>query len=171
MLVGIITISTSKVKDPESDVSGPTLEKLFSESKVLKDVKIYRKDIINDQIQRIVAHLESFASNGCDVIITTGGTGFAPDDVTPEATKKVIQRECIGIVQALINRSLQATPMAALTRLVAGIKNHTLIINLPGSPKACKECFEVLEPILNHAVDLLKNAKPEIAQVHSEIQT
>uniref|UniRef100_A0AC34FR61 Molybdopterin molybdenumtransferase n=1 Tax=Panagrolaimus sp. ES5 TaxID=591445 RepID=A0AC34FR61_9BILA len=108
MLVGIITISTSKVKDPESDISGPTLAKLFSESKILKD--------------------------------------------------------------ALINRSLAATPMAALTRLVAGIYNHTLIINLPGSPKACKECFEVLEPILNHAVDLLKNAKTDIAQVHSEIQ-
>ena len=92
------------------------------------------------------------------------------DDVTPEATKKLIQKECPGIVQALLNRSLQATPMAALTRLAAGIYRSTLIINLPGSPKACRECFEVLEPILNHAVHLIGNKFEEVVHTHAEIQ-
>uniref|UniRef100_A0AC34QPQ1 Molybdopterin molybdotransferase n=1 Tax=Panagrolaimus sp. JU765 TaxID=591449 RepID=A0AC34QPQ1_9BILA len=151
MRIGILTVSSSKICAPETDESGKKLLQLFSESLVLENVQITNKAI-------------------CDVIITTGGTGLSFDDVTPEPTKRIIKKECPGIVQALLNRCLQATPMGALTRLAAGIYRSTLIINLPGSPKACAECFQVLEPILNHAVHLLTNKTEEIAAEHFQIQ-
>ncbi|KHJ82830.1 molybdopterin binding domain protein, partial [Oesophagostomum dentatum] len=90
-----------------------------------------------------------------DVILTTGGTGFAARDVTPEATIRVVDRRCTGLEVALHNRSLAATPMAALSRAVAGIRGKTLIVNFPGSVKAVREYWEVVEPVLHHAVDLL----------------
>ncbi|KAE9548959.1 hypothetical protein FO519_007827 [Halicephalobus sp. NKZ332] len=169
MRVAILTVSTSKSTNAEADVSGPTLVNLFKDSKVLENVEIVRTGIVADDIRRITGYLESWAKL-CDVIITTGGTGMSFDDVTPEATKKLIQKDCPGIVQALLNRSLQATPMAALTRLAAGIYRSTLIINFPGSPKACRECFEVLEPILNHAVHLIGNKVGDVEKTHTEIQ-
>ncbi|VDN07476.1 unnamed protein product, partial [Thelazia callipaeda] len=90
-----------------------------------------------------------------DVIIATGGTGFSKRDVTPEATLEIIEKRCGGLETALHLRSLKATPFAALSRLCAGISGSTLIINVPGSPAAVKECFEVLEPLLPHAAQLL----------------
>ena len=90
-----------------------------------------------------------------DLILTTGGTGFAPTDVTPEATYAIIQREAPGLVEAVRAASLRVTPHAMLSRAVAGIRGRTLIINLPGSPKAVREGLEVLLPVLPHAIGLL----------------
>lgn len=96
-------------------------------------------------------------SKFADVILTTGGTGFAPRDVTPEATLKVIDRRCSGLEIALHTASLKITSMAALSRAIVGIRGGTLIVNMPGSVKAVKECWDTLEPLLNHGINLLKN--------------
>lgn len=92
---------------------------------------------------------------GADVVLTTGGTGFAPRDVTPEATKAVIEKEAPGIAEAIRAKSLEITPRAMLSRAVSGIRGKTLIINLPGSPKAVRECIDVVLPVLPHAVETL----------------
>jgi len=102
--------------------------------------------------------------------IATGGTGLSQRDVTPEATRQVIDRECNGIPVALLVRGLQSTPHAALSRLVAGTRGMCLIINLPGSPKAVTECVDVLENILSHAVTIIKGDKEQIRKVHNDMQ-
>ena len=90
-----------------------------------------------------------------NLIITTGGTGFGPRDNTPEATRAVIEREAPGIAEALRRETAAKTPMAMLSRGICGIRGNTLIVNLPGSPKAVRECFEVIRPVLQHAIDLV----------------
>ena len=95
------------------------------------------------------------------LVLTTGGTGFAPRDVTPEATRDVIEREAPGLVEAMRAASLQVTPHAMLSRAVAGIRGRTLIVNMPGSPKAVREQFEVILPALPHAVRLLRDVPDE----------
>ncbi|VBB29625.1 unnamed protein product [Acanthocheilonema viteae] len=110
--------------------------------------------IVSDEKQKIKDILINLCKT-FDVIISTGGTGFSPRDITPEATQDVIEKRCGGLETALHMHSLQATPYAALSRLCAGIHGSTLIVNLPGSPKAVKECFEVLEKILPHAIEIL----------------
>ncbi|KAK6013134.1 molybdopterin binding domain protein [Ostertagia ostertagi] len=112
--------------------------------------------IVPDERGMIEAALVQMSANS-DVIITTGGTGFGKRDVTPEATLNVVERRCTGLEVAIHRHSLEATPMAALSRAIAGIRDSTLIVNFPGSVKAVKECWEVVEPILHHAVDLLRN--------------
>lgn len=102
-------------------------------------------------------------------IFTTGGTGFAPRDVTPEATKAVIQRECPQLALAMSLESFKKTPFAALSRAVCGIRNQTLIVNFPGSTKAVKECFESIEAVLPHAIQLINNDLGQVKTVHSEL--
>jgi molybdenum cofactor synthesis domain-containing protein len=97
------------------------------------------------------------AQHQLDLILTTGGTGFAPRDVTPEATRLVIEKEAPGLVFAMLRDSLAITPHAMLSRMVAGIRSHTLIINLPGSPKAVRENLETILPALPHAIELLRD--------------
>ncbi len=100
---------------------------------------------------------------GVDLILTTGGTGFSPRDITPEATLSVIDREAPGIPEAMRLKSLQITPKAMLSRAVAGLRGKTLIINLPGSPKAVSECIEVIVPVLPHAIEILRGDTGECA--------
>src|SRR4051794_6064089 len=113
-------------------------------------------EVVPDDEALIEDRLRHYVDEAVDLILTTGGTGFTPDDVTPEATRMVIEREAPGIVEAMRALSLAKTPMAVLSRAVAGIAGRTLIVNFPGSPKAVDECFAVLDPVLAHAVRTLQ---------------
>jgi molybdenum cofactor synthesis domain-containing protein len=114
-----------------------------------------RQDVVVDDLETISATLRDWCAQGLDLILTTGGTGFAQRDVTPEATRAVVERETPGISEALRAESLKVTRHAMLSRAVAGIRGQTLIINLPGNPKAVRENWEVLLPVLPHALELL----------------
>lgn len=105
-----------------------------------------------------------------DIIITTGGTGFTKRDVTPEATQAVLDKSAPGIAVAITSESLKVTPLAMLSRLVAGSRKATLIVNFPGSPKACKECYAVVAPILTHCVDQLKQRTEHVLAKHVDMQ-
>jgi molybdenum cofactor synthesis domain-containing protein len=109
-------------------------------------------EVVPDDFSLIEDRLNHYVDQAVDFIFTTGGTGFTPDDITPEATRAVVQRVAPGIVEAMRAASAQHTPMGILSRAVAGISGRTLIVNFPGSPKAVEECFGVLEPVLEHAV-------------------
>jgi molybdenum cofactor synthesis domain-containing protein len=152
MRAAILTISTSVSRRLAEDVSGPALAARAEAA----GCDLVAMEVIPDDFALIEDRLNNFVDAGCDVIFTTGGTGFTPDDVTPEATRAVIDREAPGIVEAMRAVSLQHTPMAVLSRAVAGIARQTLIVNFPGSPKAVDECFGVLEPVLPHAVRTLR---------------
>ncbi|CAJ0957287.1 unnamed protein product, partial [Mesorhabditis belari] len=169
MRFSIITVSDSCSNGTAVDKSGPLLVELIRESEKLKEApQVSGPHLIPDEKEEIVKILRSLCGE-CDVIITTGGTGWAPRDVTPEATNEVIERRCGGLETAIHVRSLQITPFAALSRLSAGIFQKTLIVNFPGSAKAVKECWEVLETVVDHGVSLLIEA--DQSQVHKKIQS
>ena len=133
------------------DKSGPLISSLVSS---LGETVCYA--VVPDEVDIIAAELKKMCDEvKADVVFTTGGTGFAPRDVTPEATKKVIEKDVPGIPEAIRAKSLEITPKAMLSRAAAGIRNKTLIINLPGSPKAVRESLEVVLPVLPHAVETL----------------
>ncbi len=154
-----LTISDRSSRGEREDLSGPALENAVVEN----GWEIVEKDIVPDEKSDIQAILLSWMSeNEVDVILTTGGTGFAPRDITPEATKEIIEREAPGLAEAMRAESYKITKNAILSRAVAGIREQTLIINLPGSPKAAVENFNVISPVLEHAINLLKeNPKAE----------
>ncbi len=153
MRIGILTISDRAYQGIYEDESGPTLIKL-AQAHFHQDIDLYH--ICPDDFIEIKRALEKWCDDAhMDLILTTGGTGFAPRDVTPEATRAAIEREAPGLVQAMIAASLQKTPHAMLSRMVAGIRGRTLIVNLPGSPKAASENFLTILPALPHALELL----------------
>ena len=120
---------------------------------------VLRYLVLPDEAELLTETLRAWADAGdLDVLFTTGGTGLSPRDVTPEATLAVLHRETPGIAEALRVESLKKTPMAMLSRAVAGVRGRTLIINLPGSPKAVRECLEVLSPVLPHALETLRTS-------------
>ena len=146
----ILTISDTR--QLETDASGDALAELLLSA----DAQIVGKLIVSDDLEDIQNTLHVLAErDDINLVLTTGGTGFSPRDNTPEATRSVIEREAPGIAEAMRRETANKTPMAILSRAVAGIRNRTLIINFPGSPKAVAECFEVIRPVLNHAVDLI----------------
>jgi len=152
--VGIITISDRSSRGEREDASGPALQQQIMNQGWI----VARMEILPDDYQTIKALLSSWADEGeLDVILTTGGTGFSPRDITPEATQAVIERAAPGLAEAMRAASLRITPHAMLSRSIAGIRNHTLIVNFPGSPKAATENLTVILPVLPHAVQLLKN--------------
>ena len=150
-----MTISDRGASGQYQDKSGPLIDEIIT-SKLNAVVELYT--IVPDEMDIIKTTLiEWVDQHHLDLILTTGGTGFAPRDITPEATKQVIQKETPGLVFAMLSNSLAITPHAMLSRMVAGIRNQTLIVNLPGSPKAARENLETILPALPHALELLRN--------------
>jgi len=150
--VGVLTVSDRSFRGERPDLSGPAIQEVVHEQGWL----IVDQAIVPDEIKMLCDILESWADSGeIDVILTTGGTGFAPRDLTPEATMAVIDRNAPGLAEAMRLSSLQVTPHAMLSRAIAGMRGKCLIINLPGSPKGAKENLHVIIPVLPHAVQLL----------------
>jgi molybdenum cofactor synthesis domain-containing protein len=151
---GILTLSDRSARGEREDASGPALARLID----AEGWSVSKQEILPDDESAIRERLISWADGGeLDVILTTGGTGFAPRDVTPEATRAVIDREAPGLAESMRAASLKVTPHAMLSRIVAGIRKRTLILNLPGSPKGAAENFLVVAPVLEHAVRLLQD--------------
>ena len=162
--VGILTLSDRGAAGEYQDCSGPVIRELAVER---LGAEVVEYAVIPDDFERIRDTLVAWADEArLDLILTTGGTGFAPRDVTPEATKAVIEREAPGLVLAMLRDSLAVTPHAMLSRGVAGIRGRTLIVNLPGSPKAVRENLESILPALPHALELLREA-PEAEAGHT----
>ena len=150
---GILTASDRSARDERPDVSGPAL----AEAVTSRGWEVVCWEIVPDDLTVLRETLLDWAGRcDLDIILTIGGTGFAPRDVTPEATLAVIDRLALGLAEAMRAASLQVTPHAMLSRAVAGIRGRVLIINLPGSPKAAVENFQVVLPVLPHAVELLR---------------
>lgn len=161
--VGILTISDRGSAGVYQDKSGPVIRQIITEK---LHAEVVQTAIIPDELEGIKSILLKWTDEDkLDLILTSGGTGFAPRDVTPEATRQVIHRETPGLVFAMLRDSLAITPHAMLSRMVAGIRHQTLIINLPGSPKAARENLETILPALPHALELLKD-DPAAAQHH-----
>jgi molybdenum cofactor synthesis domain-containing protein len=149
---GIMIVSDRSSRGERVDASGPALKKVIS----AQGWTVVRQDILPDDLMALRDELASWADSGeIDVILTTGGTGFSPRDITPEATLAVIERTAPGLVEAMRAVSLQVTSHAMLSRASAGIRGRTIIINLPGSPKGAVENLRVVVPVLPHAVQLL----------------
>jgi len=150
----VLTVSTSRAAGARSpDKSGDALAALLTGA----GAELVARELVADDEAAIREKLRDLADGGgCDLVLTTGGTGMAPDDLTPEATRDAIEREAPGIAEALRAESARHSAQAMLSRGVAGIRGRTLIVNLPGSARACEECFAVLAPVLEHAVALLR---------------
>lgn len=150
---GILTLSDRSSRGERPDASGPALARHI----LTENWSVAKQELLPDNESAIRTTLSEWADSGeIDVILTTGGTGFSPRDVTPEATRAVIEREAPGLAEAMRAASLKITPHAMLSRIVAGIRKRTLIVNLPGSPKGAVENLQVIMPVLEHAVQLLQ---------------
>ena len=149
----IITLSDKGSIGERVDESGPVIRELLAGIGAV----IEQYEVLPDDTARITAVLTRLADSGTiDLILTTGGTGVAPRDVTPEATRAVIDRELPGMAEAMRAESLKKTPHAMISRAIAGIRKQTLIVNLPGSPKAARENLAVILPALPHAIEKIK---------------
>ena len=151
MRTAILTISASVSRREREDEGGPLLARLAEEAGADVDAM----EVVPDDFGLIEDRLHHFADAGYALVLTTGGTGLTPDDVTPEATRAAVERDVPGIAEALRAASLAHTPMALLSRGVAGVRGRTLIVNFPGSPRALEQTFGVLTPVLAHAAALL----------------
>jgi len=147
----VLTISTSVSRRETEDVSGPRLAAAAEEA----GCEVEAMEVIPDDYALIEDRLHHFVDDEFDLIFTTGGTGLTPDDVTPEATRAVIERDAPGFAEAMRAEGLRHTPMGILSRGVAGVAGHTLIVNFPGNPKAIEQLFPVLAPVLAHAAATL----------------
>ncbi|MGH9971839.1 MAG: MogA/MoaB family molybdenum cofactor biosynthesis protein [Pyrinomonadaceae bacterium] len=155
-----ITVSDRSARGEQEDTSGRTLVDLLREA----GAEVVAHEVVSDDLDPLANKLREFAERSdVNLIVTTGGTGFAPRDNTPEATLQVIEREAAGLAEAMRNETLKQTPMAMISRGVCGISSGTLIVNLPGSPKGVRESFAVIAPVLNHAIALLAGKPHEQA--------
>lgn len=163
--VGVLTVSDRAARGEYEDLSGPSVVAgLGADARWA----VVAQAIVADEVAAITAVLTRWSDDGLHLILTTGGTGFAPRDVTPEATQAILDRPAPGIAEALRAESLKITRHAMLSRGVAGIRQTTLIINLPGNPKAVTEQLAIALPVLPHALDLLREA-PAAADQHRDV--
>ena len=155
MRVAIITVSDRCSRGEAVDETGPALRQMLSKA----GAEVLEVVIVPDDSDRIQAELVRFSDRiGADVVITNGGTGLGPRDVTPEATESVLYRRAPGIAEAMRARSFASTPNAMLSRGTAGLRGASIIVNLPGSPRGARECLEVVLPVLGHAVRMVAGA-------------
>jgi molybdenum cofactor synthesis domain-containing protein len=148
----VITVSDACSRGERTDDSGEGLKNLLQQ----RGAEIVASEIVSDDLEPLSQTLRRYAQMPTvNLIITTGGTGLGPRDNTPEATQRILERQVPGISEAMRAESLKFTPMAMISRGVSGVCSDTLIINLPGSPKAVNESFEVISPVLHHAMELL----------------
>ena len=155
---GILTISDKGWRGQRYDESGKTIRERLSSL----DSRIVKYEVVPDEKDVIASKLTEWADEGgVDVILTTGGTGLGPRDVTPEATLSIIDKVVPGLAEAMRADTFNITPTAILSRAVAGVRRQCLIINLPGSPKAVRECLKVILPVIPHAVEIIKGEVTE----------
>ncbi len=156
--VGILTISDAASQGKRHDTSGENIQRLAGKL----DARIEVRAVVPDERDQIAAHLRDWADQRhLDLVLTTGGTGLAPRDVTPEATRDVIEREVPGIAELMRLESYKRNVHAILSRAVAGVRGRTLIVNLPGSPKGVEEMLELVLPVLPHAIDIMKGVQAD----------
>ena len=157
----VITLSDACARGERVDESGAALVELLREMRA----EIVATEVLADDLEPLADRLRAYAARGdVNLILTTGGTGFSPRDTTPEATRAVIERDAPGLAEAMRAETLRQTPTAMISRGVCGIRAGTLIINFPGAPKAVRECFAVVRPVLGHAVALLTGHSHEEAK-------
>jgi molybdopterin adenylyltransferase len=157
--IAIVTVSDRSSRGEREDLSGPEIRKWAEDN----GYQVVSDEIVPDEPENIKKALVRLSDINCDLIFTTGGTGFAPRDITPEATKAVIDREAPGFVEVMRAKSLEITPHAMLSRATSGIRKQSIIINLPGSPKAVIENIMFIEKAIPHAVKLLKGEVADCA--------
>ena len=156
--LGIVTISDKAWQGQRPDESGKAIREIFS----AVDSREVKYEVIPDEMEIIAGKLAQWADEGgVDIILTTGGTGLGPRDVTPEATLSIVDKVVPGLAEMMRAQTFSATPFSLLSRAVAGVRRKCLIINLPGSPKAVRECLEVILPVLPHAVEIIKGEVTE----------
>jgi molybdenum cofactor synthesis domain-containing protein len=154
---GVITASTKGARGERADESGPAMKAMLEAG----GIEVVFADLVIDDVGKITEAIQAAIGAGANVVLTTGGTGLSPNDVTPEATRQVIEREVPGIADAIRARSLAKTPHGMISRGIAGSVGRTLVVNLPGSPRAVRESLEVVIPVLAHAVELLAGESGE----------
>jgi molybdopterin adenylyltransferase len=155
----VITVSDKGAAGEREDVSGPVVREMLNEA----GIEVTRSEIVPDEVRSLSELIVEICGEGYDLIVTTGGTGISPRDVTPEATRAVITMEVPGMAEAMRAESLKVTPHAMISRGVAGLREKTLIINLPGSPRGARENLAVVLPAVPHALEIASGRASECA--------
>ena len=155
----ILTISDKGSRGEREDRSGVALKEMLPQDRF----SVVEQGIVPDEVEDIRKKLQEFCDSGLDLILTTGGTGVSPRDVTPEATKEVIEKEVPGMAEAMRRESTRITPHGMVSRAVVGFRGGTLIVNLPGSPKAAKENLEVVLPAIPHTLEKIQGDPSDCA--------
>ena len=159
-ICAILTVSDRGFRGEREDLAGPEIQRVITS----RGFTVITMDMVPDEIETIAGKLIHLADElRVDLVLTTGGTGLSPRDVTPEATRSVIQRDIPGMSQAMVASSLQKTPHAMLSRAVCGIRGRTLLVNLPGSPRAARENLEAVLSAIPHAIDKIQGDPTECA--------